>query len=924
MRSVISTVVLIAMILLNAFQASATNGSLSGLPVIPPATPGAITGVTPQCPGLGGQTYSIASVPTATSYTWTVPSGWTINIGQGTISITVTTGNFGENGNISVTASNGDGTSAPSTLAVTVNPATPSVPGGISGAVVQCPSLAGEVYSITSVSNATTYTWTVPSGWTITLGQGTLSITVTTGNTGQNGNISVTAGNSCGTSTPKTLAVSVSPAVPSTPGNISGTSSQCPQEAGEIYSINSVNNATGYTWTVPVGWTITGGQNTTSITVTTGNAGQNGNISVTANNSCGSSNQKSKSVTVNADAVIALTSDGSTTSQTLCVNLPITNITYSVTGGGTGAGVTGLPSGVTGVYNANVFTISGTPSATGTYNYTVTTTGTCDQDITAGTIIVTPAAPAMPGFVTGLATQCPQETGENYSINPVSNATGYTWAVPTGWTITGGQNTTGITITTGNAGQNGNITVMASNGCGTSPVRTKAVTVNADAVIALTSANGTNAQTVCVNSAIIPITYSVTGGGSGAGVTGLPTGVTGSFNANVFTISGTPIVAGVHNYTVTTTGTCEQATLSGTITVNPNGIIALVSPLNTVSQTKCLLSPITNIVYQVTGGSSSAAVTGLPAGVNGNFNSGVFTISGVPSVTGTFNYTVTTTGTCVPASTSGSIVVNSLPALPVMIEPDPASACEGATFFAVLQNNDPNVVYSWEANDSNVNLSAGGENNAVAVIDIDNTEGSTTITVTAENNFSCSSEETFTISISSDPAPQSYDVQLYNLGEGTILAVLTNDPSLHFNWGRSPRETWLPEDLGVTTQDYLIGTSYDPDEYYYWIKITDEEGCETISFLEQPVQIAEPIATDNFYFYPNPCNALLNVNLSSVLGAEAIELLDMQGKKIHVWNIKNVTHSVGLNIPDVTAGVYLMRLITGNGKSSHYLLTIDK
>lgn len=94
------------------------------------------------------------------------------------------------------------------------------------------------------------------------------------------------------------------------------------------------------------------------------------------------------------------------------------------------------------------------------------------------------------------------------------------------------------------------------------------VTVNYNDTINLTSAVGTNTQTVCENTAITNITYSVTGGGTGAGATGLPTGVTGAFSGGVFTISGTPTVSGTHNYTVTTVGACVNAIATGSITVN--------------------------------------------------------------------------------------------------------------------------------------------------------------------------------------------------------------------------------------------------------------------------------------------------------------------------------------------------------------------
>jgi hypothetical protein len=99
------------------------------------------------------------------------------------------------------------------------------------------------------------------------------------------------------------------------------------------------------------------------------------------------------------------------------------------------------------------------------------------------------------------------------------------------------------------------------------------VTVTGNGTINLTSSSTTNAQTLCVNTAITNITYSVGGTSTSAGATGLPTGVTGAFSNGVFTISGTPSVPGTYNYTVTTTGSaCTNPSATGSITVNPNGI----------------------------------------------------------------------------------------------------------------------------------------------------------------------------------------------------------------------------------------------------------------------------------------------------------------------------------------------------------------
>ena len=67
-----------------------------------------------------------------------------------------------------------------------------------------------------------------------------------------------------------------------------------------------------------------------------------------------------------------------------------------------------------------------------------------------------------PGSITGLASVC-TGTSQTYSIAPVTNATNYTWTIPTGWTLNTGQGTTSINVTAGTPGQNGNITVVASN-----------------------------------------------------------------------------------------------------------------------------------------------------------------------------------------------------------------------------------------------------------------------------------------------------------------------------------------------------------------------------------------------------------------------------------------------------------------------------
>jgi hypothetical protein len=216
-------------------------------------------------PGGGTQPYT---------YSWTSnPAGFTSTLPNPVASPTVNTWyKCTVHDNVSATAKD--------SVYVTVTTA-PATPGAISGNNAPCEGSTTS-YSIGTVSGATGYTWTVPSGSVIQSGQGTTSISVYWGST--SGNVAVTASNSCGSSQASTMAVTPSP-LPASPGTISGPTEVCENTTAN-YSIAPMTNVT-ITWTVPAGATITSGQGTISIAVLWGN--NPGYVTVNAANSCGSS-----------------------------------------------------------------------------------------------------------------------------------------------------------------------------------------------------------------------------------------------------------------------------------------------------------------------------------------------------------------------------------------------------------------------------------------------------------------------------------------------------------------------------------------------------------------------------------------------------------------------------------------------------------
>ncbi len=254
-----------------------------------PAAPGAISGNAAPCSGQS-YTYAIGSVATASSYVWTTPAGngWSTAGSSGT-SIGLTTGTV--SGALTVVAVNGCGNSTPASLTLAVNNI-PAQPGSISGPASIC-SGNSATYFISAVPNTTSYTWSVPAGWS---GGGATSISIFATASANSGNVTVTATNVCGTSTPQTLAVTAI-SLPAQPGTIGGLATPCVNSV-QPYSITPVTGASSYAWSYPAGGTPAwaGGSTAAGISLTVGTA--SGNVSVAAVNMCGTGPARSLPVTV--------------------------------------------------------------------------------------------------------------------------------------------------------------------------------------------------------------------------------------------------------------------------------------------------------------------------------------------------------------------------------------------------------------------------------------------------------------------------------------------------------------------------------------------------------------------------------------------------------------------------------------------------
>ncbi len=273
-------------------------GSISITYTLTAVAPSSISGITTLCAGTTTN-YSINPVAGATSYTWTLPAGGTINSGQTTTSINVTHGST--SGNVSVVANHPCGTSAPTNLAVTLT-ALPIV--SLSGFNQVC---IGSSTSI-NANGASTYSW-MPGN----LSGSTVSVSPSTQTT-----YTVTGTDVNGCSNTGTITIDVLPVPTVTLGS---DTTQC----GGTILLDAGNAGSLFNWS----------DATTNQTLTVSTSGMY-SVVVTDSNGCQAND--SIAVTIHSLPVAS----AAAASNLVCLSDGLTPLTGSPVGGTwSGPGVTG-------------------------------------------------------------------------------------------------------------------------------------------------------------------------------------------------------------------------------------------------------------------------------------------------------------------------------------------------------------------------------------------------------------------------------------------------------------------------------------------------------------------------------------------------------------------------------------------------------
>lgn len=234
----------------------------------------------------------------------------------------------------------------------------------ILGTQTVCQGQNSVTYTIPTVTYATSYIWSLPTGVTGT--SSTNSITVNYAKTFTSGNISVKGHNTWGDGATSTLAITAN-LLPENAGIITGSNSVCQAENSVTYSVPSINNATSYIWTLPTG--VTGTSSTNTITVNYSKTATSGNITVKGHNDCGDGVAYSLPIVVNQLPIITTTNKSIVSGGSVLLNP-----TINYTGVGT---LKYKWTPATGLNNDTIANPMATVTKNATYTITVTTPNGC-------------------------------------------------------------------------------------------------------------------------------------------------------------------------------------------------------------------------------------------------------------------------------------------------------------------------------------------------------------------------------------------------------------------------------------------------------------------------------------------------------------------------------------------------------------------
>jgi hypothetical protein len=500
--------------------------------------------------------------------------------------------------------------------------------------------------------------------------------------------------------------------------------------------------------------------------------------------------------------------------------------TFSATGGsGTCTfvvSVGSLPSWLT--LNTTTGALSGTPTTTGTYTFTIKATDSKTSSLT-GTLAYTltvNAASSLAVSPTSLAAAT-VNTAYSATVSATGGSGSYTFAVSSGslpsWLTL--NSTTGVLSGTPTATGTWTFTIKATDGNSSSLSGSAAYTLTASAATNLTitpptlanaTANSAYTATVSASGGSGTCTFSVSSGS-------LPSWL--SLNTTTGALSGTPTTTSTSSFTIKATDS-KTSTLTGsqayTLTVNAAGNLT-VSPSTLPSATANAAYTATLTATGGAGTYTFAVSTGsLPSWLTLNGSTGV--LSGTPTTTGSSTFTITATDaktSSLTGSLAFTLTVNAAARLTVAPATLP-SATVNSAYSATLSATGGSGSYTFAVTSGSLPswLTLNTTTGALSGTPSLSGTSSFTITATDSKTGSLTGSQAYTLTVNSavppvtSPTITTNYLTIPNFGaKPTIYSVANDDWSSPSTWslGRVPTTGDIVDIWPGTTVTYDVNSS---------------------------------------------------------------------------------------------------------------------
>jgi putative Ig domain-containing protein len=828
-KNVLEVVLFLPLLVAAIFSSSGCAGVVSGGTSIQ-KKPALLAISAATLPGATAQTAYSASLSVtggSAPYSWLIiqgslPSGLSLS-SAGQISGTpAQTGTFAFT--VQVTDSSSPAGTANANLSITV------------AAAAQSPSITttslpnatpGTVYSATlqATGGTTPYNWTIsvgtlPAGLTLVASTGVISGTPTTAGTVS---FSVQVSDAANNTATKALSIIVGAAAQSP----SVTTTSLPAATtGTVYSttLQASGGTTPYSWSLSAGTLPTGLALVASTGVISGTPTTIGTASFTVQVTDAANNTGTKALTI----TVAAPGQPPTITTT---SLPgaTTGTAYSTTLQGTGGttpyswdvSVGTLPTGLSLVASTGV--ISGTPTAAGTFSFTVEVKDAANN---TGTKVLSIVVAAQPPTIT--TSSLPSgSTGTAYSttLQASGGTTPYSWSLSAG-TLPAGLSlgaSTGVISGTPTTAGTASFTVQVKDAANNTATKALSILVATTAqpplVLTTSLPDGTSgtaySTTVQASGGTTPYTWSVSAGT-------LPAGL--SLGASTGVISGTPTTAGTASFTVQVKDALNKtATKALSITVaaapQPPSVTTTSLPGGTTGTAYA-------ITLQASGGTTpyswSLSAGTLPAGLSLVASTGV--ISGTPTTAGTASFTVKVTDAVNNTGTKAlSITVAAAPQPPTITTLSLPGGTTGTSYSTTLQASSGTTPYSWS-------LSAGSLPAGLSLVASTGVISGTpttagTVSFTVKVTDAANNTATKALSIAVAAAPQPPTITTTSLPGGTTgtaysTTLQASGGTTPYGWSLSAGT--LPAGLSLVASTGVIsGTPTTAGTASFTVKVTD-------------------------------------------------------------------------------------------------------